>query len=175
VPNFGPGIDQIITPAVTPTWVFTPTPGAASTVRFYNTSNINPVYVGGPSVTQFTGMPLYPGNRPIELSNANTTMYVSSGVTRNTNATGTLGSASTAGTTAVTLAAIVPAGLAAGTTILIGSTVNTSGMEPVVVNSTTASSQLTFATPLLYDHAASTVVYTATAFPGSVRVTAGVV
>ncbi len=173
MPNFGPGVDQSLAPAVTPTWVFTPTPGVRSpSVRFYNTGNSQPVYIGGPNVTQFNGLPLYPGSRPIELQVMPTTMYVCSGVTRGA-VGGTLGSASTAGTTAVTLAAAVPASLAAGTTIMIGSTVNTSSMEANLVASTTASSQLTFLNPLLYDHANSTVVYVATPNTGSVRVTAG--
>lgn len=175
MPYLGAGVDQVIVPAVTPTWVFTPTPKAAATVRFYNTGNVNPVYVGGAGVTQYNGLPIYPGNRPVEFANMNVTLYATSGVSLTTNATGTLASASTAGTTAVTLGAVVPAGLAAGTTILVGSTVNTSSLESQVVASTTASSQLTFANPLLYDHASGTVVYTAQAAAGSVRVTAGVV
>lgn len=173
MPNFGPGVDQSLAPAVTPTWVFTPTPGVRSpSVRFYNTGNSQPVYIGGANVTQFNGLPLYPGTRPIELQNMPTTMYVCSGATRGA-AGGTLGSASTAGTTTVTLAAAVPAALAAGTTVMIGTTVNTSSFDVNVVASTTASSALTFANPLLYDHANSTVVYAATPNTGSVRVTAG--
>jgi hypothetical protein len=174
MPNLGPGVDQTLAPSVTPTWVFTPTPNAQATVRFYNYGTTSPVYIGLAGVTQYNGLPLYPGNRPVEFANMNVTMYACSGVSRTTTATGTLTSASTAGTTAVTLAAAVPAGLAAGTTILVGSTVNTTSLEANVVNSTTASSQLTFLNPLLYDHASATVVYTATPNTGSVRVTAGV-
>jgi len=174
MPFLGPGVDQTVAPAVTPTWVFTPTPGTQSSARFYNYGNINPVYIGGSAVTQFNGLPLYPGNRPIELQNMNVTMYVCSGAARGA-ASGTLtASATTAGTTTVTLTAIVPAALAAGTTVMIGSTANTSSMDVNVVNSTTASSAITFLSPLLYDHAASTVVYAATPNTGSVRVTAGV-
>jgi len=173
MPNLGPGVDQSLAPAVTPTWVFTATPNVQSSVRFYNYGNTSPVYIGGSAVTQFNGLPLYPGNRPIEFQNMNVTMYVCSGATRGA-ASGTLGSASTAGTTTVTLAAAVPAALAAGTTVMIGSTVNTSSMDVNVVATTTASSALTFANPLLYDHATSTVVYAATPNIGSVRVTAGV-
>ncbi len=173
MPNFGPGVDQSVAPAVTPTWVFTPTPGEQSSVRFYNTGTSAPVYIGGSAVTQFNGLPLYPGNRPVQIANMNVTMYVCSGASRGA-AGGTLGSASTAGTTTVTLAAAVPAALAAGTTVMIGSTVNTSSMDVNVVASTTASSALTFLNPLLYDHATATVVYAATPNTGSVRVTAGV-
>jgi hypothetical protein len=44
-----------------------------------------------------------------------------------------------------------------------------------VVASTTASSQITFANPLVQDHVASGVIYTATALPGQVQIAAGVV
>ena len=173
MPNFPPGTGQSIAPAVTPTWVFTPTPGARNpSIRLQNTGFSQPVYVGGIDVTQFNGLPIYPGNKPVEFQNMPTSIYVCSGATRGA-VGGTLGSASTAGTTAVTLAAAVPAALAAGTTVMIGSTVNTSSFDVNVVATTTASSQLTFANPLLYDHAVSTVVYAATANIGSVNVLAG--
>jgi hypothetical protein len=174
MPNFPPGTGQAVAPAVTPTWVFTPTPSVKSpSIRLFNTGTTYPVYVGGADVTQFNGLPIYPGNKPVEFQVMPTTIYACSAAQRNTNATGTLASATTAGTTAITLAAAVPAGLAAGTTILIGSTANTSSMEANVVNSTTASSQLTFLNPLLYDHASATVVYTATLNTGSLSINAG--
>lgn len=172
MPNFPPGTGQSLSPAVTPTWVFTPTPNVKSpSIRLYNPGSTYPVYIGGANVTQFNGMPLYPSNRPVEFQNMPTSIYVCSGATRGA-AGGTLGSASTAGTTTVTLAAAVPAALAAGTTVMIGSTVNTSSMDVNVVNSTTASSALTFLSPLLYDHASSTVVYAATPGTGVVQVIA---
>lgn len=173
MPNFPPGTGQSLAPAVTPTWVFTPTPNVKSpSIRLWNPSYSQPVYIGGPNVTQFNGLPLYPSNRPVEFQNMPTSIYVCSGATRGA-ASGTLGSASTAGTTTVTLAAAVPAALAAGTTVMIGSTVNTSSMDVNVVATTTASSALTFASPLLYDHATSTVVYAATANIGSISVVQG--
>ena len=49
------------------------------------------------------------------------------------------------------------------------------GWEAQVVNSTTASSQITFANPLVQDHVGSGVIYTATAQIGQVSVVAGVV
>ena len=172
MPNFPPGTGQSLAPAVTPTWVFTPTPNVKSpSIRIWNPGYSQPVYVGGANVTQFNGLPIYPSNRPVEFQNMPTSIYVCSGATRGA-ASGTLGSASTAGTTTVTLAAAVPAGLAAGTTVMIGSTVNTSSMDVNVVATTTASSALTFASPLLYDHATSTVVYAATANIGTVQITA---
>ena len=173
MPTFPPGTGVSLAPAVTPTQVTTNNPSAKyPSVRFQNTGLGNPVYIGGAAVSQFNGMPLYPGNRPIELQNSGANMYVCSGATRGA-ASGTLGSASTAGTTTVTLAAAVPAALAAGTTVMIGSTVNTSSMDVNVVATTTASSALTFANPLLYDHANSTVVYAATANIGSISIIQG--
>jgi hypothetical protein len=56
----------------------------------------------------------------------------------------------------------------------VGSTVGT-GWEAQVVNSTTASSQITFANPLVQDHVGSGVIYTATSLIGQVSVVAGVV
>ncbi len=174
MPNLGAGVDQHVNPAVTPTWVFTPTPSASSTVRFFNEGS-NPVYIGGPGVTQYTGLPLYPGNRPVELQNANATMYAAAPVTAPV-VRGTVGAtAYTAGTTAITLTAAVPAGLAAGTYVLIGNTAQTNGMQAQLVATTTATSQLTFANPLVLDVANGNVVYSATFQPAQVRVTAGVV
>lgn len=173
MPNFPPGTPQSLAPAVTPTQVSNLNPSAKyPSVRFFNTSTVNPVYIGGPAVSQFNGMPLYPGNRPIQLQDGGASMYVCSGATRGA-ASGTLGSASTAGTTTVTLSTTVPTSLAAGTTVMIGSTANTSSFDVNVVATTTASSALTFASPLLYDHATSTVVYAATANIGSISITQG--
>jgi hypothetical protein len=82
-------------------------------------------------------------------------------------------SAVTVGTTAITMTATVPTGLAAGAVCVIGSTTGT-GWEAQVVASTTASSQITFANPLVQDHVGSGVIYTATALPAQVRVERGV-
>jgi hypothetical protein len=172
--NLGPGVQADYNPTVTPQWVFTPTPGTQASVRLFNEGNVNPVYVGGPGVTQYTGLPILPGNRPIELQNINQQLYAVSGVTAPI-VRGTVGaSAATAGTTALTLTAAVPAGLAAGTYVLIGNTANTSGMQAQLVASTTASSQITFANPLVLDVANGDVVYSATFQPGQLRVNAGV-
>ena len=56
---------------------------------------------------------------------------------------------------------------------MVGSTAGT-GWEAQVVNSTTASSQLTFANPLVNDHAGSSPVYLATALPAAIKVTQGI-
>lgn len=175
MPNFPPGTPNNVNPAVTPTWVFTPTPNAPATVRISNPGRY-PVYVGGSQVTQNNGIQIPAGSRPIEMQNVTQTMYALSPVVASSAvAAGTMSaSATTVGTTAITLTATVPTSLAAGTTIIVGSTVGT-GWEAQVVNSTTASSQITFANPLVQDHAASGVIYTASYLQGQVSVTAGVV
>lgn len=160
-------------PAVTPTWVFTPNTSAASTVQFINIGRY-PVYVGGSQVTQNSGLPIPPGTtKPVRFIGVTTQMYALSGVVAGSAAGTMSSSAVTVGTTAITLTATVPTSLAAGTTIIVGSTVGT-GWEAQVVNSTTASSQITFANPLVQDHAGSGVIYTATALPAQVRVERGV-
>jgi hypothetical protein len=159
-------------PAVTPTWVFTPNTSAASTVHFYNIGRY-PVYVGGSQVTQNNGLPILPGGSGVQLIGVVSQLYALSGVQAGSAAGTMSSSAVTVGTTAITLTATVPTSLAAGTTIIVGSTVGT-GWEAQVVNSTTASSQITFANPLVQDHAGSGVIYTATALPAQVRVERGV-
>jgi len=173
--NLPPGTPNSVNPAVTPTWVFTPTPNAPATIRVSNPGR-TPVYVGGSQVTQNNGLLVPPGSRPVEMQNVTQTVYALSPVVASSAvAAGTMSaSAVTVGTTAITLTATVPTSLAAGTTVIVGSTVGT-GWEVQVVNSTTASSQITFANPLVQDHVGSGVIYTATAQLGQVSVTAGVV
>jgi hypothetical protein len=171
-PNLPPGTPNTVNPAVTPTWAFTPTTSAAATVRFTNTGR-NTVWVGMSQVTQNNGLPVPPGGRPVELIGVTQTLYALSGVTGLVAAGTMSASGVTVGTTAITLTTTVPTGLAAGTTIVVGATTGT-GWEAQVVNSTTASSQITFLNPLVQDHVASGVIYTATAMPGQVQVIAGV-
>ena len=176
MPNLPPGTPNTVNPAVTPTWAFTPpTAAVTSTINVYNTGR-TPVYVGGAQVTQNNGLLVPPGSRPLELQNVTQTVYVLSPVVASsvTVAATMSASAVTVGTTAITLTAAVPASLAAGTTIVVGSTVG-AGWEAQVVNSTTASSQITFANPLVQDHIGSGIIYTATAQLGQVRVIGGVV
>jgi len=170
--NLPPGTGNLVNPAVTPTWAFTPNTSATATVRIVNTGR-NPVYVGGSQVTQNNGLPVPPGGKTVELIGVTQTLYALSGVTGLAVA-GTMSSSGvTVGSTAITLATTVPTGLAAGTTIVVGSTAGT-GWEAQVVATTTASSQLTFTSPLVQDHVGSSVVYTATAAPAQVQFVAGV-
>jgi hypothetical protein len=172
VPNLPAGTPNLVNPAVTPTWAFTPNTYATNTIRVLNTGR-NVVYVGGAQVTQNNGLPVIPGARPLELNGVTGSLYALSGVTGPVAAGTMSSSAVTVGTTAITLTTTVPTSLAAGTTIIVGSTVG-AGWEAQVVNSTTASSQITFANPLVQDHVGSGVIYTATAAPGQVQIVAGV-
>lgn len=173
MPNLGPGVDQHINPAVTPTWVFTPTPNAPATVIFYNEGR-NPVYLGTSGINQPDAFALPPGGKPIKLINVTQTMYAASGVSVGAQAGTMTASPVTAGSTAITLTGTVPSNLAAGTTIVIGNTAGT-GWEAQIVNATSASSQLTFTSALVNDHTSSSPVYLATALPAQLHVTAGVV
>jgi hypothetical protein len=175
MPSLPPGTPQSVNPAVTPTWIFTaPSANITMTLRLQNTGR-TPVYVGGAQVTQNNGL-LVPPGRPVELSGVTGSLYaLSSVVPGSTVAAGTMSaSAVTVGSTAITLTTTVPTGLAAGTTIVVGSTAGT-GWEAQVVNSTTATSQITFANPLVQDHVGSGVIYTVTATQGQLGVAAGVV
>jgi hypothetical protein len=132
------------------------------------------VYIGGSQVTQNNGLIIPPNSKTVEVIGLTGAVYALSGV-GGLAAAGTMSStAVTVGTTAITLTTTVPTGLAAGTTIVVGATTGT-GWEAQVVNSTTASSQITFANPLVQDHVGSGVIYTATALPGQVQVIGGVV
>jgi hypothetical protein len=172
VPTFPPGTPQSVNPAVTPTWIFTPSTYGPAAVKITNTGRY-PVYVGGSQVTQNNGLLVPPGGKGVEMIGVTQTIYALSPVTGPVIAGTMSASAVTVGTTAITLAATVPTALAAGTTIIVGSTAGT-GWEAQVVNSTTASSQITFANPLVQDHAGSGVIYTATAQQAQVAVIAGV-
>ena len=175
MPNLPPGSPNVVNPAVTPTWAFTPPSSVTATIRLFNTGR-TPVYAGGSQVTQNNGLLIPPGSKPVEMQNITQTVYVLSPIVASSVvAAGTMSASSvTAGTTAITLTTAVPASLAAGTVIVVGSTAGT-GWEAQVVNSTTASSQITFANPLVQDHVASGVIYTATAQYGQISVIGGVV
>lgn len=172
-PSFPPGTQQSVNPAVTPTWIFTPSTYGPPTIRVTNTGRTT-VYVGGSQVTQNNGIAVPAGGKGIELIGNTGTLYAVSPVLVGSAAGTMSSSAVTVGTTAITLTTTVPTSLAAGTTIIVGSTAGT-GWEAQVVNSTTASSQITFANPLVQDHAGSGVIYTATAQQGQIGIIAGVV
>lgn len=175
MPTLPPGSPASVNPAVTPTWIFTPSAYGPATIRVTNTGRY-PVYVGGSQVTQNSGIPVPPGGKGLELIGLTGSLYALSPVVP-ASAAGTMSSSAvTVGTTAITLTTTVPTALAAGTTVLIGySTAATAtGWEAQVVASTTASSAITFASPLVQDHAGSGVIWTATPQPAQVSVIAGV-
>lgn len=170
MPNLGPGVPQSVNPAVTPTWIFTPVTNQSNIVQIINTGRW-PVYVGPSGVDQPGGLAVPPGSQHLRLQNVSQTLYAVSQVVPGA-LSATQSSGVTAGSTAITLNATVPTALAAGTTIIVGSTAN-SGWEAQVVATTTASSQLTFANPLVNDHYTD-LVYVATAQIGQITVIAGV-
>jgi len=189
MPYFGAGVDQHVNLTFTPTWLFTPTSGLPNTVRIYNEGR-NVVYVGGVSVTQNTGIPLPPGNRPLELANITAPLYgVSAYALGSQSFTGptaplagtlsTISGATTAGTTAFSCATAIPlsAGLAQiGAYWVTGNTFPTqTGNQEIFVTATSASTtSLTTTNAALFPHQGGEPVYAATPTFGQVRVTAGI-
>ena len=171
MPNLGPGVPNNVSATPVPLLVFTPTPSVPATCRFYNPGSAT-IYIGGANVSPFNGLPILPGNRPLELQNVNVNLYACSGV-NSIGATGTLTGAAPAG---VTLLTVATAGVTAGTYIRVGSG---TGMEYLFVSSVTGAStpwSATTSTATLYDHAASVTVATnVVAAAGPLSVSAGVV
>lgn len=168
MPFLGAGVDQHVNPAVTPTWIFTPTPNAPATVRLDN-EGTNTVYVGQANVSPFNGFPLPPNSKPFQMQGVTTTLYACSGVIAGTG-TSTLNGAVAAGSTVLTL--VTAASFVVGSTAIIGN--SGKGQEVATVTGTTATA-LTLSTATLYDHATGVTVSTATVVPTQLRVTAGVV
>src|SRR5580698_5979087 len=132
MPNLGPGNDQHVNTSPTPTWVFTPTPNAPSSVRFYNEGS-NVVYVGQSGVTPFNGLPILPGNRPVEFQNVLATLYACSNASAGT-VSATVSAALTAGTNSFTVASTTGFGI--GTSLIVGN--SGKGQEVATVAGTTA-------------------------------------
>jgi hypothetical protein len=170
MPNLGAGVDQHVNTNPVPTWVFTPNPVGGAAVRLYNEGS-QVVYIGGANVSPYNGLPLYPGSRPLELQNANSTVYSCSNVTGLTSVA-TLSAALNAGVSAFTTASSI-ATIANGATIVLGP--SGAGQEVVTVTGSTGGTAYTVSTATLYDHKTGGAVYTAVSTPGQLRVTAGVV
>jgi hypothetical protein len=173
MPYLGAGVDQHVNTTPVPTWVFTPNPVGGSSVRLYN-EGTQPVYVGGANVSPFNGLPIWPGSRPVEIQNANGTVYTCSAISIGATAN-TITAASTVGQTTFTTSAAPAATLAAGSTFVLGTAAGGGGQEVLVVASTSASSVVTTTTGALFSHQASSIAYAASTTPGQLRVTAGVV
>lgn len=168
--NLPPGSPNAVAPNVTPTWIFTPTPGEAATVSIYN-DGMYPVFIGRSGVSQPDGFPIAPGNKPVRLQNINYPLYAVAHVTVGAQGATVATAALTAGTTTITMTG-TPS-LATQGTYVVGSTVNT-GWEVFVVSSISGAT-VTTTTPLTNDHAGGSPVYSATALGGSLVVQAGVV
>ena len=170
--NLPPGDTQHVNPAVTPTWIFSPNGSAANSLVLVNEGQY-PVYVGASGASQTAALIIPPSSKAVHLTGVSQTLYAASGVVPGAAAGTSTSSAFTAGSTSITMATTVPTALAAGATIVVGSTAGT-GWEAQVVATTTATSAITFTSPLVKDHVASTVIYLATAQPGQLNVRAGV-
>jgi hypothetical protein len=170
---YGPGVDQTLNPTPVPQQVFTPVAGLANTLRLYNQGS-SPVFIGGANVSPFNGLPVYPGNRPVEFSNMGSTIYTCSNVQAVTVASGTITSASTAGQNSFVAAASVPtSGFSVGQTFVIG---KAGSQEVLTVNTVSASfTTIGTTTNAVYAHEATAPLFTVTVFPSQLRVTAGIV
>ena len=171
MPYLGAGVDQHVNTAPVPTWVFTPNPVGGASVRLYN-EGTQLVYVGGVNVSPYNGLPLWPGSRPVEIQNANGTIYTCSNVNLTTTVMTAASSALAAGASSLSTTAVVASGFAAGTVFVLGAG---NAKDVLVVASTAANSTITFTTNTLYDHVGSSLLTAATSIPGQLRVTAGVV
>jgi hypothetical protein len=165
VPYFGSGVDNSVNLTPVPTLVFTPNPGANSTVRMVNQGTSN-VYVGGPNVSALSGLLVAPAGR-VELPVMNAKVYASGGYNPSTLSATTVSSALTAGTTAFTVGSAT--GLSTGATLMIG---NTPGQEFVTVAGF-ATTSVTAATGLLQDHASGAAVAFVNPVIGLLRVGGG--
>ncbi len=169
MPNLGAGVDQHVNPAATPTWVFTPTPGVPASVRFYN-EGAGTVYVGQANVSQYSGIPILPGNRPVEFQNMTTSLYACSSAAVGANTTTLSAAVVPAGNTSFTVT--TTAGFVPGTSLILG---NVGKGQEIVTVATTTATVVTLTGATLYDHAVSSTVSTAVVVPAQLRVTAGVV
>lgn len=165
MPYFGPGVDQHVNLAATPTWVFTPTPGSApSTIRVVNEGS-NIVWLGTAAVAPGNGLPLYPNTR-VELPSAGQSLYACSSYQASTVTSSTVTTASTAGASSMTVGTLP----AIGATVTIGNQT----FKEVVTVAGTAGSVFTASTTFLYDHAVGSTVSTVLTTIGQIRVNAGV-
>lgn len=171
MPNLGPGVPNNVSVTPVPLLVFTPTPNVTATARFFNPGS-STVYIGGANVSPLSGIPVRPGNRPVELANVNVSLYACSGYSTITLSGTTSTTALTNGGTAFTMTS--GASLATSAYFALGSG---TGIEYLQVSSvsTNGATVLSTTTPFLYDHAASVTVSTITATPGPLVVIAGAV
>lgn len=168
MPNFPPGSPNNVSVTPINALVFTPTPGVQASVRLWNPGT-STVYVGVAGLTPANGLPILPGNRPIELQNINVPLYACSGVS-SLGAPGTVATATAAGVTSLTVATVAPT---ANTYLKYG---NGSSVEYVLVSAVAGAASPWTATTsaTLLDHGANSTAATAVAVPGPLSVQAGV-
>jgi hypothetical protein len=169
VPYLGAGVDQTVTPAVTPTWVFTPTAKVTNTLRILNQGN-STIWLGGANVSPFNGFALLPGSRPLELQNAGKTVYLCSDITIGATGSALSTAPVAAGGSSFTVASSV-AGYVAGASFVLGA----SGSQEVLTIKSVSADGTTIATTTnsLYDHVLSSPMTLVTTFLGQARITAG--
>jgi hypothetical protein len=171
MPSFPPGTPNNVSVTPIPLQVFTPTPGVQASCRFWNPGS-GIVYVGGANVSPANGLPIIPGNRPVDLQNVNVNLYACAGVGA-VATTGALSAANAAGATSWTVTTAAPT---VGTYIRVG---NGTGVEYLYVTAVSGAATpwtATTSTASLYDHASgSSVATVVNSFPGPLSVQAGVV
>lgn len=172
--NLGPGTPNNVNLTYTSTWLFTPSTYATSNIRIVNNGR-NIAYVGQSNVTFQTGMPIFPGSKPVELTNVLTSLYAVSAVQQGI-LLGTVGTATTAGTTSLTFSSTVPsANLPVGTQFIVGSTVNSSNQEVANVATSVSTTAITTSIALQFAHDTTNVVYACTPSYGQLAIYGGVV
>lgn len=154
-----------------PTWIFTPNSSAASNLQLTNLGS-SILYIGQSGVTPNTGIPLNPGQKPIELFNVTQTLYACSRTSPGTAAATASTSASvTVGTTSWTVASGGMANIPVGTYFLVGAGTS---QEVLKVATSASTTTITTTTGTLFEHYASEVFTTATYTVGQLRVSPGV-
>lgn len=170
----GSGVPQTLTPTCTPTWAFTPQTATTYSVTFQNLSG-NYAFLGQSNVSPFNGLVLPPYSAPVKIINSTVPLYVCSGITSQVVAATMNSTQLKAGATAFTISTSVST-IGVGSTVVIASTAgSTVCAEVLTVTGSTAGTAYTVSTATLYDHAASSIVYTATPTYAQVSVVAGVV
>lgn len=170
MPNLGPGIPVNTVPTALPNQVYTPTPSVAGpSIRITNNGGA-PVYLGQSNVSQYNGLPLYPGNRPIELQNCPVNVYVSGGAFASGPSVVTTATAIAAGATSFT---VTTTGLTANTTPFTAILGSGTGLEVINISAITSNTIAT-CSATLQDHVASVTVATAVVRTANVTASSGV-
>jgi hypothetical protein len=170
MPTLPPGSANVVNATPVAAVAFVPNPSATATVRFANLGN-GTMYVGGIGVTPFNGLPVPPGNRPVELQNISGTLYTCCGV-NSVASTGTLSAANAAGATSWTVATAAPT---VSTYIRVGNGNSAEYLYVTAVTGAVTPWTATTSTASIYDHASgATVATVVSAQLGPISVQAGV-